>query len=266
MKLLPFPGCCTAGILTGFGGTGTAEYQYRPEKEYTEESMYQEIQQHLQNAHLKRWAMVFGTTNSQQEMANTVLPRIGFQKIQETAKDAHSKFTLLGWVFRLNPSDKVAPLAIPKNPFGKKKEEAVGPMEEVGVQEARNPIRGAFDDLIIRDDIGDRGDPVPAPPQVQDNFDLEAQGYRQGLWRHEGGMTYRMWRKAFERNIYEILPEHVGTTPLPHDWEDLQMEVRLHGMDRFQRDSRIGRDWQWDNIRIPGMGIEGGCITHFRFV
>ena len=47
MKLLPFPGCCTAGILTGFGGTGTAEYQYHPEKEYTEESMYQEIQQHL---------------------------------------------------------------------------------------------------------------------------------------------------------------------------------------------------------------------------
>lgn len=257
MKLLPFPGCCTAGILTGFGGTYTAEDRYRPEEEYTEDSMYQEIQQHLQHAHLKKWAMVFGTTNSQQKVANTVLPRIGFQKIQETAKDAHSEFTLLGWVFRLNPSDKVVPLAIPKNPFGKKKDAPVIPKEEA------QPIYELLDEIFF----DDHEDPeVNAPPQVQENFNLTAQGYHCTPWGLFQGMFYRVWYKLGERAIYEIKPEQVGCKDLPALWKGRVMEVRLHGDDDFQQGVRRGEDWVWDPVRNPGEPLNGDCITHFRFV
>lgn len=117
MQLRAFPGCCTAHVLTGFGGTPTASIV--PDKTYTDETMFADIAEKLEESHRARMALVFAATTTQQEMANRVLPRIGFIKIDESAKDAHADFALIGWVFRLNLADAVRPLKVPANPFKK---------------------------------------------------------------------------------------------------------------------------------------------------
>lgn len=145
MKLVPFPHCCTAKILAGFGETDTADYGARPETSYTEESMFKEVVDKLEEAHRAGQAMVFATTNSEQKTANAVLPRVGFEKIEATAKAAHSGVQLLGWVFRLNLADKVRPLKVPKNPFTKGEKAAPNPALQFGDEE---------------------GEELPAPPEV----------------------------------------------------------------------------------------------------
>lgn len=118
MYLLDFPGCCTASVLTGFGGTRTGQYG-RLDK-YTDETLYQAIEQELAIAHMKNHALVFATTNSQQKQAERVLRKIGFRKVGTSAKKQHEEFTLSGWVYKLNLEKEVKPLAIPPNPFVKK--------------------------------------------------------------------------------------------------------------------------------------------------
>ena len=105
--------------------------------------------------------MVFATTNSEQKTANAVLPRVGFEKIEATAKATHSGVQLLGWVFRLNLADKVRPLKVPKNPFIKGEKAAPNPALQFGDEggdEAPNPFDEVADDMrrIFR----------PAPAQV----------------------------------------------------------------------------------------------------
>ena len=145
MKLVPFPHCCTAKILAGFGETNTADYGARPETPYTEEGMFKEVVDKLEEAHRAGQAMVFATTNSEQKTANAVLPRVGFEKIEATAKANHSGVQLLGWVFRLNLADKVRPLKVPKNPFTKGEKAAPNPALQFGDEE---------------------GEEFPAPPEV----------------------------------------------------------------------------------------------------
>ena len=141
MKLVPFPHCCTAKILAGFGETDTADYGARPETPYTEEGMFKEVVDKLEEAHRAGQAMVFATTNSEQKTANAVLPRVGFEKIEATAKAAHSGVQLLGWVFRLNLADKVRPLKVPKNPFMKGEKAAPNPALQFGDEDGEeNPF------------------------------------------------------------------------------------------------------------------------------
>lgn len=160
MKLVPFPYCCTARILAGFGETDTADYGARPETPYTEESMFKEVVDKLEEAHRAGQAMVFATTNSEQKTANAVLPRVGFEKIEATAKANHSDVQLLGWVFRLNLADKVRPLKVPKNPFMKGEKAAPNPAlqfgDEVGEENPLDQVDRMADDMrrIFR----------PAPP------------------------------------------------------------------------------------------------------
>lgn len=265
MHLIPFPGCCTAGILTGFGGTETAEYRYRPGVEHDENTMFEAIKAHVEQAHRNAWAMVFATTNSDQKLANKVLPRIGFQKIEETAKLAHNEFTLLGWVFRLNPADKVAPLKVPKNPFARKDEEQESKPQEVMVNPA--PMI-AMDDLDEFDvDLDDMLDApiinrLPPAPQ-QDNWEyvnrLIDQGAIYGHWYRSGDVQIRDLITREGTVIYEIHPNDVGRrTP---ELLDRDVQVRLVGVDAMQRDRRRMRDWQWNvggNVR--------GAITHFCIV
>ena len=168
MKLVPFPHCCTAKILAGFGETDTADYGARPETPYTEESMFKEVVDKLEEAHRAGQAMVFATTNSEQKTANAVLPRVGFEKIEATAKANHSGVQLLGWVFRLNLADKVRPLKVPKNPFMKGEKAAPNPAlqfgDEVGEENPLDQVDRMADDMrrIFRP-----APPIPRPaPEV----------------------------------------------------------------------------------------------------
>ena len=163
MKLVPFPHCCTAKVLAGFGETDTADYGARPETPYTEENMFKEVVDKLEEAHRAGQAMVFATTNSEQKTANAVLPRVGFEKIEATAKANHSDLQLLGWVFRLNLADKVRPLKVPKNPFTKGEKAAPNPALQFGDEEGEeNP----FDE---DDRVADDMRRIFRPAQVQVN-------------------------------------------------------------------------------------------------
>lgn len=121
MKLVPFAGCCTARILTGFGQTFTAEHQYRPEQPYTEKTMFQELLSHLETAGRNNVATVISITNSDQTIAATVLPRAGFVEVQkELAKRQHADKTISTWVYTVTDKNRV-PLPLPDhNPFAKK--------------------------------------------------------------------------------------------------------------------------------------------------
>ena len=265
MQLIPFPGCCTAGILTGFGGTETAEYRYSPGVQYDENTMFEAIKAHVEQAHRNNWAMVFSTTNSQQELANKVLPRIGFQKIEETAKVAHHEFTLLGWVFRLNPADKVAPLKVPKNPFARKDEEQESKPQSAMINPAPMVVMDDLDEFDVGlDDMLD--DPIidRVPPVAQhDNWEYIdrqlAQGAVYGPWYQSGNAQIRDLITRDHTVIFEIHPDDIGRRA-PHLFAR-DVQVRLVGVDAMQRDRRRMRDWQW-NVGGPIRG----AITHFCFV
>ena len=227
MQVLPFPGCCTAGVLTGFGGSSTAAYGYRDDPR-TEEQLFDEIGQHLDNCHRRGWAMVFATTTGQQEKANRVLPRIGFQKIDETAKANHREYPLLGWVFRLNPEKEVAPLVVPKNPFGKPRPVDVvpAPAPEALVNPVPQEIRmggilaaGAIIDEMFGLPNDVRARVRPAPPVE----DIPQEGRQIGIPNVERAMTtwFLSENNASVRRVIvqgedglwtEIHAQHVGET------------------------------------------------------
>lgn len=192
MQVLPFPGCCTAAVLTGFGGSSTAAYGYRDDPR-TEEQLFDEIGQHLDNCHRRGWAMVFATTTGQQEKANRVLPRIGFQKIDETAKSNHHEYPLLGWVFRLNPEKEVAPLVVPKNPFGKPR--PVDAVPAPALEALANPAPQVFraGDVVAEGDIIDEvfgpPDDMRARVRVRPVEALQPEGRQIGIPEVERALT-----------------------------------------------------------------------------
>ena len=205
MKLVPFPHCCTAKILAGFGETDTADYGARPETPYTEESMFKEVVDKLEEAHRAGQAMVFATTNSEQKTANAVLPRVGFEKIEATAKAKHSGVQLLGWVFRLNLADKVRPLKVPKNPFMKGEKAAPNPAlqfgDEVGEENPLDQVDRMADDMrrIFRP-----APPIPRPDPGVLNPAPRARGIRPAVQPYD----------AVIANEVDVAPYGLLTEPL----------------------------------------------------
>lgn len=97
-RLIDFPGCCTAKILTGFGQSDTAEYAYRPARDITFEQMYAECESMIEvQKRGGRVALIFATTNSDQKMGEQVLEKLGFQRTLEVSKTQHSDKTVTGW-------------------------------------------------------------------------------------------------------------------------------------------------------------------------
>ena len=262
MHLIPFPGCCTAGIITGFGGTGTAEHRFRPVAQYDENTMFEETKTLVEQAHRNNWAMVFATTNSEQKLANKVLPRIGFQKIEETAKLAHKEFTLFGWVFRLNPSKVVAPLKVPKNPFARKDEEEGQVMVEQVRARVNNVAMVAIDDLEeVAGEFGavvvEQEPPIVPPPDNWEYMDRKlARGAVYGPWYRSGFIQIRDLVTRDGIIIAEIHPNDVGRG-MP-EILDRNIRVRIAGRNTMQVRSHKMQDFQWVT--------DIGAITHFRFV
>ena len=94
MHLHDFHGCCTATILTGFGGTSTAEYGSYKQPNYSE--LRDEIVSQL-NSTPSKFAVVTATTNDQQTIANKVLEDLGFKHSKWMTKTQHSETKLRLW-------------------------------------------------------------------------------------------------------------------------------------------------------------------------
>lgn len=146
-RLVDFPGCCTAKILTGFGETDTADWAYRPEAGMTFEDMLAEVEGMLQvQQNGGRVALIFATTNSDQKMGEKLLETVGFKRTPEVTKNQHSDKTVTGWWLDMGNAEYRAKKA-PKASAGWKAVEEK-PVETAifwPVPEAPPPIRRFID-------------------------------------------------------------------------------------------------------------------------
>ena len=117
MKLLSFPGCCTARVLTGFGQSDTGAWEHRPVKPYTEHSFFEIAKEHLRDAGRARAAIVTATTTQEQTTAIAVLPKLGFVCVaKDVKKEAHRGNSLSMWVYEVTQADRM-PKPLAANPF-----------------------------------------------------------------------------------------------------------------------------------------------------
>lgn len=252
MKLVPFPHCCTAKILAGFGETDTADYGARPETLYTEESMFKEIVDKLEEAHRAGQAMVFATTNSEQKTANAVLPRVGFEKIEATAKANHPDFQLMGWVFRLNLANEVRPLKVPKNPFTKGKKAAPNPAlqfgEEGGEENPWNEVdNGAGADDMRR--IFGRMDAPPAAPPLR----VAPRRYDVVIAEEVGGEPYGpLTEPLLQGQLWDQF------VPTPGEWITIAWEPGVGNIPQDKqfrlRRGHVGGEHSWYEIHPNDQG------------
>ena len=117
MKLLSFPGCCTARVLTGFGQSDTGAWDHRPVKPYTEHSFFEIAKEHLRDAGRAQAAIVTATTTEEQTTAIAVLPKLGFICVaKDVKKNQHAEHTLSMWVYEVTKEDRM-PKPLAANPF-----------------------------------------------------------------------------------------------------------------------------------------------------
>lgn len=232
MELLNFPGCCTARVLVGFGGTDMASYHRFSKGDDSDEQMFKEIMEHLLTAHRTGMAIVFATTNSQQEQANRVLPQAGFKKTDTAAKENHQEFTLTGWVYTLNPEEKVVPLQVPANPFVKPE-----PVVE-----------------------------VPAPvvgPYYWEHFQAVGVADKITGSRHENFKRICGFDTRTNRPTYAVAPECIGVhQPLGLN-QDRRIRVRIAGRDDWEAGDRAVKECTWVVYERHRSNI---AITHYEFV
>ena len=97
MHIVDYPGCCTAKVITGFGGTSTAEYGYRPIGTLTqtevEEALKSRCKQYKERGH----AIITATTNDDQVVANKALEAQGWESSKWCTKGAHGNKKLKLW-------------------------------------------------------------------------------------------------------------------------------------------------------------------------
>lgn len=113
MRIQDFPGCCTAKIVLGFGGTGTASWEIRPKGNRTIES---ELKEFLEReiVRYKNYAVFVATTNTQQVLANKVLAEVGFVPTNPLPKNQHRETDLIVWHCPLkeHPLNQPKPIAV----------------------------------------------------------------------------------------------------------------------------------------------------------
>lgn len=275
MQLVDFPGCCTAKIITGFGGTDTAEHRYRPAVPFTENTLFTALTELLERAHRQGQAMVFATTNTAQELPNKVLPRIGFQKVEESKKTNHAEYGLIGWVFRLNDEKQVKPLKVPKNPW------AEGP-RPVEVQPAQDAVPMAMEDVGFGDfpEVPPRA-VLPAIPRggimanaIPGNvnlftpmgvwFALSARDYDGDILALNEMMVGRETRRQADGSIWiEISPNDQGRVSPEHLLPTRDIEILTpEGIAQNGEPVRGKvRDFTWEGLRG-----DRHRISHFRVI
>lgn len=98
MQVQPFPGCCTAKIIVGFGQEANAGFTARAEQRYTEETMRQEVHRLLTGPQIGRhYGLVFATLTTRQTMGIKVLTEMGFKDTEAKVKQGHGETRLHGF-------------------------------------------------------------------------------------------------------------------------------------------------------------------------
>jgi hypothetical protein len=104
MEVVEFEGCCTAKIVTGFGQTETAEYEYRPtDNPYLEagELPVNAIEGKLRSLERRRRArgdaVLTAITNNEQVNANEALLNQGWQHSGWMSKTQHPNTKVRLW-------------------------------------------------------------------------------------------------------------------------------------------------------------------------
>lgn len=89
-----FPGCCTAKVITGFGQTGTAEYEYRPEDPLSHQTIARGIVGEMARYRRRGHATLVVTLNSQQKAGIEVLRALNWHVSPPIHKLAHPETQL----------------------------------------------------------------------------------------------------------------------------------------------------------------------------
>jgi hypothetical protein len=92
MKSQAFPNCCTAKILSDFGGTNLSAGNQAPT---SEDGMRAWVQQRMQ--YVSRGHVFVVITNSAQDVANRVLRELGFSHSKWMSKAQHSESKMRLW-------------------------------------------------------------------------------------------------------------------------------------------------------------------------
>lgn len=107
MKLVAYPGCCTARILVGFGGTNTADYAYRPEGKIYAKDVVQYVDVNLEYWERSGIAIIHAIINTQQTEAREGLLRSGFVRNTQASKNQHAEVDLISFTLNVREALKI---------------------------------------------------------------------------------------------------------------------------------------------------------------
>lgn len=114
MEIRQMPGCCSAKLIVGFGGTvitsvGSAR---QPNKGWLKHQLKQEI------GYIKRDGngLAVAYTNNQQTVANEVLQEMGFFNSGKVSKRKHPETQVIMWWLPLGAVEAIPDIPKPEGP------------------------------------------------------------------------------------------------------------------------------------------------------
>lgn len=107
MKLVAYPGCCTARVMVGFGGTDTANYAYRPEHKIYAKDVVQYVDVNLEYWERSGIAIIHAIINTQQTEASEGLLRSGFVRNTQASKNQHAEVDLISFTLNVREALKI---------------------------------------------------------------------------------------------------------------------------------------------------------------
>lgn len=103
MQIKPYPNCCTAKVVVGFGQTETADWEIRPEGDgLSVEEIKAQLGEKLNSYGMAHLAILSCITNDQQVNANQALEEVGFLSSDWMSKKAHPETQVKLWWFPIN--------------------------------------------------------------------------------------------------------------------------------------------------------------------
>ena len=97
MQAVPYAGCCTAKVVTGFGQTDTADYNYRPGIRLTQGDIENELQKMCEEKKLLGYGILTAITNDDQTTANKALLAQGWEHSKWASKSQHRDKKIRLW-------------------------------------------------------------------------------------------------------------------------------------------------------------------------
>lgn len=95
-----FPSCCTGSILVGFGKTATGDHVSQSASAMmTERSLVRDLIGHMRRAAQRGEAFITCTINSDQQLANSVLRKLGWRPSKWMTKRNHRNTQVRVWTW-----------------------------------------------------------------------------------------------------------------------------------------------------------------------